>query len=209
MHVKPANNALSELMGTAYEKATNSMDYGTANFFGYTNAAETYAGALSSREDKATNSLGHSRGTLVQESSFTILANRPDDNGKTYTNPNLTVRGVGGAADAQSYTEAAVKITGEKARDNITYNYFSNDPVSTSRFSGGNPGVWTLKDLWQVYDTNSSMHSGYGTGCKDCTQVEIPVPGGHQGAPEGNAKLIQFKGGQQIDRAGNPVGNMK
>ncbi|NMM07111.1 hemagglutinin repeat-containing protein [Polaromonas sp.] len=209
MHVKPAQNSISELMGVAYEKAINSMDYGAANFFGYTNAAETYAGALSSREDKATNSLGHSRGTLVQESSFTILANRPDESGKTSTNPNLSVRGVGGAADLQSYTEAAVKITGEKARDSITYSYFSNDPVSTSKFSGGNPGVWTLKDLWQVYDTSNSMHSCYGTGGNNCSQVETPVRNGPQGTPEGNARLIQFKGGQQVARDDNPITGAK
>lgn len=142
MHVKPANNPLSELMGTAYEKATNSMSYGLANFLGYTNAAETYAGALASREDRATNSLGHSAGTLRQESGHTILTNRPDESGKTYTNPNLTVRGVGGAADAISYTDATAKVQGPKGdKGTITYSYFSNDPVSTSTFSGGNPGV--------------------------------------------------------------------
>lgn len=35
-------------------------------------------------------------------------------------------------------------------------------------------------------------------------QVEIPVPGGPQGTPEGNAKLIQYQGGERIDN--NPVG---
>ena len=206
MHVKLANNTISELMGVTYDKVTNSMDYGTANFFGYTNAAETYAGALSSREDKATHSLGHSRGVLVQESSFTILANRPDESGKTYTNPNLSVRGVGGAADVQSYTDNAAKIINDPASNkNITYSYFSNDPVATSSLSGGNPGVWTLKDLWQVYDTSNSMHSCYGTGGNGCTQVETPVPLGPQGTPEGNAKLIQYKGGQQVDRNGIPI----
>lgn len=70
--------------------------------------------------------------------------------------------------------------------------------------SGGNAGTWTLKDLWQVFSTDNSMHSCYGTGAKDCTQVEIPVPGGPQGTPEGNAKLIQYQGGERIDN--NPVG---
>ena len=80
---------------------------------------------------------------------------------------------------------------------NITYNYFSNDPVSVSNFAGGNHGVWTLKDLWQVFATNNSMHSCYGTGARGCTQVEIPVPGGPQGTPDGNAKLIEYVGGQR------------
>ncbi len=203
MHIAPANNTISELLGVAYEKIVTSADYGLANFLGYTNAMETYAALLASRGQQETTSLGHSRGTLIQESSFTILANRPDANGNTYTNPNLTVRGVGGAADAQSYTDKAAKIINDPEQNkNITYNYFSNDPVSTSTLSGGNPGVWTLKDLWQVFDTNNSLHSCYGTGAKGCTQVEIPLPGSpNQGTPEGNAKLIRFKGGQQVDRS--------
>jgi filamentous hemagglutinin len=114
------------------------------------------------------------------------------------------VRGVGGAADAVAYTDKAIAIIGEKDKDNITYNYFSNDPVSTSIVTGGNIGIWTLKDLWQVYFTDNSMHSCYGTGAAGCTQVEIPVPGGPQGTPEGNAKLIQYQGGERIDN--NPVG---
>lgn len=198
MHIAPANNTISELLGVAYEKIVTSADYGLANFLGYTNAMETYAALLASRDQQETQSLGHSRGTLTQEASFTILANRSDENGNTYTNPNLTVRGVGGAADAESYSAKAAAIQGPKGdRDNITYNYFSNDPVATSKLSGSNPGVWTLKDLWQVFDTTNSMHSCYGTGAADCTQIEIPVPGGPQGTPEGNAKLIEYVGGQR------------
>lgn len=198
MHIAPANNTISELLGVAYEKIVTSADYGLANFLGYTNAMETYAALLASRDQQETQSLGHSRGTLTQEASFTILANRSDENGNTYTNPNLTVRGVGGAADAESYSAKAAAIQGPKGdRNNITYNYFSNDPVATSKLSGSNPGVWTLKDLWQVFDTTNSMHSCYGTGAAGCTQIEIPVPGGPQGTPEGNAKLIEYVGGQR------------
>lgn len=204
MHIAPATNAVSEFLGVAYEKIIASSDYGLANFLGYTNGQELYADLLRSREQQATESLGHSRGTLVQEGAFAILGNRPDKNGNTYTNSNLIVRGVGGAADAVEYTNKAIAITGEKDKDNITYNYFSNDPVSTSSVTGGNIGIWTLKDLWQVYSTDNSMHSCYGTGAKGCTQVEIPVPGGPQGTPEGNAKLIQYQGGKRIDN--NPVG---
>jgi len=207
MHIAPANSTISELLGVAYEKVVNSMDYGLANFLGYTNGTELYADLLRSRGQEATTSLGHSRSTLIQESGHTILANRPDENGNTYTNPNLSVRGVGGAADAESYTEAAFKIIQDpNKKGNITYNYFSNDPVSTSNLSGGNPGVWTLKDLWQVIDTDNSMHSSYGTGAVGSTQVEIPVLGGpSQGTLDGNAKLIRYKGGQQVDAQGNPI----
>jgi filamentous hemagglutinin len=204
MHIAPANNTISELLAVAYEKIVASADYGLANFLGYTNGMETYAALLASRGQAATTSLGHSRGTLVQEAAFTILAHRPDENGNLYTNPNLNVRGVGGAANAVSWSEKAMTIQGPgNHKAQVSYNYFSNDPVSV--LAGGNPGVWTLKDLWQVFATNNSMHSCYGTGAAGCTQVEIPMPGSpHQGTPEGNAKLIQYERGKRVDNS--PIG---
>ncbi len=206
MHIKPAENDISELIGVAYEKISNSLSYDLANFLGYTNGVETYSNALASRGNLPTASLGHSRGTLVQESAFTILANRSGESNSTYTNPNLTVRGVGGAANTYSYYAAAATVQGPQGnRGKITSSYFSNDPVSTFTLSGGNPGAWTLQDLWQVFKTDNSMHSCYGTGGKGCTQVETPVPGGPQGTPDGNAKLIQFKAGKMVNSNGEPV----
>ncbi len=201
MHIAPANNTISELLGVAYEKILASADYGLANFLGYTNADTLYADLLKSRGQEATISLGHSRGTLVQEAAFTILANQKDAAGNYHTNPNVTVRGVGGAATAEAYSEKAATVLGPDGnRNQITFNYFSNDPVATSNLSGCNTGVWTPSDLWQVFKTNNSMHSCYGTGAAGCTQVEIPAPGGHQGTPEGNAKLIRYEGGVRVDK---------
>jgi len=202
MHVSPANNTVSELLGVTYEKIVASADYGLANFLGYTNAATLYADLLKSRGQEATISLGHSRGTLVQEAAFTILANQKDEAGNSYTNPNLTVRGVGGAASAEVYSDKAATILGPRAeKSQITFNYFSNDPVATSNLSGGNPGVWTVNDLWQVFKTTNSMHSCYCTGAAGCSQLEIPMPGGHQGTPQGNAKLIEYVGGKRVEKS--------
>jgi filamentous hemagglutinin len=53
----------------------------------------------------------------------------------------------------------------------------------------------------QVRKTNNSMHSCYGTGAAGCTQVEIPMPGGHQGTPQGNAKLIEYVGGKRVEKS--------
>ncbi|SMB21507.1 putative hemagglutinin-related protein (fragment) [Sterolibacterium denitrificans] len=193
MHIAPANNTLSELMGVAYEKITASADYGLTNFLGYTNGQELYANLLRSRGDLETTSLGHSRGTLIQEASFTIVTNRLDENGNSYTNPNLTIRGVAGAANAEAYSQKAIQVVEEKNKDQVMYNYFNNDPVSVT--TGGNVGFTTLLNLWEVYKTNNSMHSCMGTGAAGCKQVEMPVPGGPQGTPEGNAKLIEYVGG--------------
>lgn len=195
MHIEPANNTLSELIAVAYEKAVTSADYGLANFLGYTNGQELYADLLRSRGEQPTQSLGHSRGTLVQESAFTILGNRPDGSGAFYNNENLSVRGVGGAANVVEYSDAAIQLIGEKSKDNVTFNYFSNDPVATSKFSGGNPGAWTLGDLLDIFKSNNSMHSCYGSGAQGCKQVEAPMPTGPQGTADGNAKLIEFLGG--------------
>lgn len=209
MHIAPAASALAELLGVAYEKITASADYGLANFLGYTNAQTLYADLLRSRGQEPTTSLGHSRGTLIQEGAFVILADQQDTQSQSHTNPNLMVRGVGGAADAKVYSDKAAAVLGKEGdRSQITFNYFSNDPVATSNLSGGNPGVWTLSDLWQVYKTSNSMHSCYGTGAPGCTQVETPILGGPQGTPEGNAKLIEYVGGvrKAPSSASNPEG---
>lgn len=77
--------------------------------------------------------------------------------------------------------------------------------MATSNVSGGNPGVWTVNDLWQIFKTNNSMHSCYGTGAAGCTQVEVPIPGGPQGTPEGNAKLIEYVGGVRKGATESPI----
>jgi filamentous hemagglutinin len=199
MHIAPAENTISELMAVAYEKITASADYGLANFLGYTSGQELYADLLRERGDAVTNSAGHSRGTLVQEAAFTILANRPNEGGSTYSNPNLFVRGVAGASNAEVYSSKAIQIVGERDKENVTYNYFSNDPVSA--LAGGNFGVTSLADLWSVFSTNNSMHSCMGTGAAECKQVEIPLFGGDErGTLEGNEKLIQYRGGRPVQR---------
>ena len=188
MHYVPASNALSEMMVAAYEK-------NLASIFGHSNQTQAYAQALAARGTKETTSLGHSRGTIVQTNANQILAQQG------FTNPNLSVQGVGGAVDQRVYFEAAAAVQGEAAIDQIHYSYFGNDPVSTSRLSGGNSGAWRLSDLWQVLTTSNSMHSCYGTGAQGCSQVQNPVPGGPQGTPEGNAKLIEYRGGELYNRA--------
>jgi filamentous hemagglutinin len=148
---------------------------------------------LAERGTQETTSLGHSRGTIVQTNANQILAQQG------HTNPNLSVQGVGGAVDQRTYYEAAAAVQGDVEkleRDRITYRHFSNDPVSTSRLSGGNLGAWRLSDFWQMVTTSNSMHSCYGTGAPGCVQVQNPVRGGPQGTPEGNAKLIEYRGGE-------------
>jgi filamentous hemagglutinin len=54
--------------------------------------------------------------------------------------------------------------------------------------------------VMQFIKTTNSMHSCYGTGAAWCTQVEIPMPGSHQGTPEGNARLIRYEGGVRVDK---------
>ena len=191
MHYVPATNALAEMMIAGYEK-------NLASTLGHSNPTQAYAQALAERGTLETTSLGHSRGTIVQTNANQILAQQG------YTNPNLSVQGVGGAVDQRTYYEAAAAVQGDvekRERDRITYSYFSNDPVSTSHLSGGNPGAWRLSDFWQVLTTSNSMHSCYGTGAPGCSQVQNPVPGGPQGTPESNAKLIEYRGGEFYNRA--------
>jgi filamentous hemagglutinin len=186
MHYMPTTTLLAELAVAGYEKVLTQVDSGTADFLGYTNIDMGYAEALMARGNQAINSLGHSRGTIVQTNAFNIIQNQG------FTNDKLSVRGVGGAVNAKSFTNSAIAI-GADGR-NVTFNYFGNDPVST--MAGGNEGFSTLRDLWTVMTGGgNTQHSCYGTGAAGCAQVEIPNALGHQGTPEGNAKLIQYRNG--------------
>lgn len=190
MHYKPAGNVISELMVAGYEKSL-------APTLGYTNPDIAYAEAVKGRDQQETTSLGHSRGTIVQTNANNILA----DQG--FTNPNLSIRGVGGAVTAQEFTDAGVKVTGQNERDKITFNYFKNDPVPV--VAGGNSGVISLAEFFKVVGTPNSAHSCYGTGAAGCTQVEIFTPNAPSNATQNNDGLIRFVGGQQVDAQGNPV----
>lgn len=192
MHIPQARNGVSELIGVAYERMLTNLPYGMANFLGYTPHMEEYARLIVDLGDQAYQSLGHSRGTLVQQAAFTIAHNRWD-----FTNPNLSVRGVGGAATAQVYTSEAIRVLGSsELGDRVRFSYFEHDPVSVSVFSGRNPGSWGPSDLWSIFISTNSMHSCYGTGAPGCGRVEIPVVGGPQPtAPEGVGRLIVYVGG--------------
>lgn len=190
MHYLPANNGISELMVAAYEKSL-------ASTLGYTNPDLAYADGIRSRGNAETISLGHSRGTIVQTNANSILA------GQGFTNSNLAVRGVGGAVGAQVFTDAAAAVINNRENDrNITFNYFANDPVAV--VAGGNPGVLSLSEFWQVLRTSNSAHSCYGTGAAGCRQTEILSPNAPQGANQNNSNLIRFEGGQRVDI--NPIG---
>ena len=203
MHYQPADSLVGELVVAGYEKLLTQVDSSTASFLGYTNPDLAYAGALQSRGDSQTLSLGHSRGTIVQLNAFNLL------NQDGYSNSQLSARAVGGAMPILQFTDAATQVVGKDNNKNITFNYYSNDPVST--LVGGNPGdtgVTSLRNLWTVMTGgNNSQHSCYGTGTAGCTQVEIPMPGDThpQGTADGNAKLIRYQGGVQVDASGEPI----
>lgn len=72
MHIAPANNVTSDEI-ECYEKITATSGYGLANFLGYTKGQELYSDVLRSRDQLVTASLGHSRGTLIQEAAFVML----------------------------------------------------------------------------------------------------------------------------------------
>ncbi len=195
MHYIPASNGISELMVAAYEKSL-------ASTLGYTNQDHAYADALKARGNDETISLGHSRGTIVQTNANRILA----DQG--FTNSNLAVRGVGGAVGAQVFTDAAAAVQGPKGdKSSITFNYFKTDPVPVA--TGGNPGVLSLSEFWQVLKTSNSAHSCYGTGAAGCRQTEILSPNAPSGATQDNSDLVRYKGGIQVDSNNNPINTAK
>ncbi|MCF8148413.1 MAG: hypothetical protein K9J50_07610, partial [Sulfuritalea sp.] len=142
-------------------------------------------------------SLGHSRGTIVQTNANAILAS------EGVTKSNLSVQGVGGAVSAQEYTKTAEKVVGQKNIDNVTFSYFKNDPIPVG--TGGNPGVMSLSEFWNVLTTSNSAHSCYGTGAAGCQQVQILSPNAPDKAVQDNSNLIHYKGGIPHDGNGNPI----
>jgi len=122
---------------------------------------------------------------------------------QNFTNPKLSVRGVGGAVTGEVFTEAATKVVGTKAVENITFTYFKNDPVPV--VTGGNPGVISLTEFWKVLTTSNSAHSCYGTGAAGCSQVEILAPKAPEGAEQSNSNLIRYVGGIPYDASGKPL----
>ena len=193
MHYQPANTMLGEGLVALYEQKL-------AASLGYTNSDVGYADAIKSFGQDQLMSLGHSRGTQVQANAFNLLQQQG------FTNPNLSVRGVGGALPVGDYTNSAMGVIGDNAkRNNVTFNYYGNDPVPTQPLIGGNEGFSTLRDLWTVLSGGSNtQHSCYGTGAAGCTQVEIPTERGYQGTEAGNATLYQYRGGQLINNPVNP-----
>lgn len=196
MHYQPANTMLGEGLVSLYEQKL-------AASLGYTNSDVGYAKAIQGFEQQNIMSLGHSRGTLVQNNAFNILK------GEGFTNPNLSVRGVAGALPVADYTGAAMGVIGRSAdqldKAQITFNYYGNDPVSTQSWIGGNEGFSTLRDLWTVLSGgNNTQHSCYGTGADGCKQVEIPTARGYQSQPGWGNTLYQYQNGVLITNPVNP-----
>ena len=193
MHYQPANTMLGEGLVALYEQKL-------AATLGYTNSDVGYAEAIKNFGQDQLISLGHSRGTLVQNNAFNILK------GESFTNPNLSVRGVAGALPVGDYTGAAAAILGPKGvKDNITFNYYGNDPVSTQSWIGGNEGFSTLRDLWTVLSGgNHTQHSCYGTGAAGCVQVEIPTERGYQSQTGWGNTLYEWRGGVLRSNPTNP-----
>lgn len=201
MHYVPAMTVPGELMIGGYEKVL-------APVAGYSNQDYSYVegllvlskNAISESEDssgKSIVSLGHSRGTIVQMNANAILADRG------ITIPNLSVQGVGGAVSAEDYTKVAQKVVGTENVENVKYAYFNNDPVSV--VAGGNPGVLSLSEFWNVLTTPNSAHSCYGTGAAGCQQVQYLTPEAPKDAKQNNSSLIQYIGGIPYDGNMNPI----
>lgn len=88
-------------------------------------------------------------------------------------------------------------------------NFYQKYKASFASHQGSYSDIRTVSDLWQVFKTTNSMHSCYGTGAAGCTQVEIPMPGGHQGTPPGDAKLIEYVGGVRKGATESPTSQEK
>jgi len=99
--------------------------------------------------------------------------------------------------------KTAEKVVGQKNIDNVTFSYFKNDPIPVG--TGGNPGVMSLSEFWNVLTTSNSAHSCYGTGAAGCQQVQILSPNAPVGAVQDNSNLVQYIGGKSYDSNMKPL----
>ena len=192
MHYEPASNFISELMVGAYETSL-------AKTLGYTNQDKAYAEALAARGEAATVSQLHSRGGPVGMNAYNILSNQG------LSNPNLIAKADGIPVGGKEFTDAAERVikNADPLKKNIQPSYFANDPVSVG--IGGNLGVLTLKDFWNVLSTINSMHSCYGTGQTGCRQVQVLSPNAPEGAVQDNSTLIYYRNGRYENAKQQPV----
>ena len=180
MHIAPAQTVLGELMVAGYETVL-------APTLGYSNADNTYGDLLQGRGNQPTLSLGHSRGTIVQTNALNIVAD------KGYVNDRLKVTGVGVAESEETYRGAADRVTNTPG--NTAFIYMRNDPVSV--IAAGNPGdaFAAFKEFFNVYASDNSAHSCYGTGAAGCQTIANPVPGGPVPGRQLSSNVMTYQGG--------------
>nr|WP_145544724.1 hemagglutinin repeat-containing protein [Variovorax boronicumulans] len=184
MHIAPAETVLGELLVAGYENTL-------ASSLGYTIADVSYANLLEARGEQTTISMGHSRGTIVQNNAFEILAERG------YVSRGLSVEGVGIAVAAETYASAANRVIVNDTPDpRVSITYMANDPVSV--IAAGNPGdaLAALKEFYNVVMKSNSAHSCYGTGATGCTTIANPVAGGPVPMSPNTGEVRVYRGGQ-------------
>lgn len=183
VHIAPASTSLGDILVAGYEKML-------ASKLGYSNADITYSNSLQDRGDQKTLSLGHSRGTIVQRNALTIAG----QNG--YANELLSIIGVGGGIDRESYVEAATQVT--RNPEKTTFTYMRNDPIPV--IAAGNDGdFWAaLKEFANVWAHNNSAHSCYGTGAIGCSTIASPTTGGPKSTDQQPSNVVSFRGNKLI-----------
>jgi filamentous hemagglutinin len=134
--------------------------------------------------------LGHSRGTIVQNNAFNILAD------KGHVNEKLEVLGVGGAVDVGEYTSSAAQVNQQPRK--VEYVYMRNDPVSVIAAGNSGDAMAAFKEFWNVLQSDNSAHSCYGTGAAGCKTIANPVIGGPMPKQQQSSNVMTYRGGKLV-----------
>ncbi|WP_119742566.1 hemagglutinin repeat-containing protein [Pseudomonas sp. Larv2_ips] len=172
-----AGNRMSELLVAGYQKAMDNDFWGLTN---YTEAAREIQLKYGATGLHLTE---HSRGTMTGGNSRDSIANLPNAAGLL---SKTTVYNFGGAfnvyrADEQlAYLQNRNAVTDPVERANMVLKYevHNYDPVGRLFFMGNNPGTGGvipegstyLKELINVFNGATTMHSCYGSGESACTR---------------------------------------
>jgi len=82
-----------------------------------------------------------------------------------------------------------------KNPESTSFTYMKNDPVSV--IAAGNPGdAWAaFKEFANVWASNNSAHSCYGTGAAGCATIASPVAGGPVPTNQQSQNVMTYRGG--------------
>lgn len=173
VHTDRANTTLGELTVSGVEKAAEILGIPTPAATLKAQAIEALStNNATGATDNPINSIGHSRGTMTDVGTFSVLGNGG------YSNPNLTIIENNPAAKQERIEQTAGQIT---SPSNVHIYAPPNDPVPTLVGGyNGDPSA-SIQAIPSVINTGYSVHSSPGAGAVGSNSADVNKPFSYDG----------------------------